>query len=75
MWRARIMIQNKFSSPNERNDVQRRWVVGISQEVHKSMHDGSRNFREANSADMDGLDEQLPIFRRLHGAFNISQIK
>lgn len=69
------MIQNNFSSPNERNDVQRRWVVGISQKVHESVHYGSRNFREANSADMDGLDEQLPIFRRLHGAFHVSQIK
>lgn len=75
MWRVRIMIRNKFSSPNERNDVQRRWVVGISQEVHESVHDGSCDFREANSADMDGLDKQLPIFRRLHGTFHISRIK
>ena len=43
--------------PNKGYDIQSRRVVEVAEEIHQSVYHGSSDFREANSAYMDRLDE------------------
>lgn len=52
--------------PNKRDNVERRWVICVSEEFHKSVNDACSNFREFDSSNVDGLDEKLTVFRSLN---------
>ena len=51
--------------PNEGNDIKRRRVVGIAKEVHQGVNDASRDFREFDGSNVNGLNQQLPVLRSL----------
>jgi len=51
--------------PYERDDIQSRRVVRVSEELHQCVDDAGSNFRELDGSDMDGLNQQLPVFRDL----------
>lgn len=55
-----------FCVPDERDDIERGWVVCVSEEFHQSMNDACCNFGEFDSSDVNRLDEELTIFRSLN---------
>ena len=44
-------------SPDERDDVEGRWVIRVTEELHQSVHNARGNFRELDGSDVDRLDE------------------
>jgi hypothetical protein len=58
-------IKGGRDKPNERHNIQGRRVVRIAQEVHEGVYNTSCDFGEFDSSDMDRLDEELSVFRRL----------
>ena len=51
--------------PNKRDNIQSRRVVRVFEELPQCVDDAGSNFREFDGSDMDGLNQQLPIFRDL----------
>jgi len=56
-WRPHI--------PNKSDHIEGRWVVGVPEKFHESMHNASCNFGKFDSSDVDRLDKELAVFRGL----------
>lgn len=54
-------IGNAGDKPNKGDDVDCRRVVGFPQEFHQSMYNAGRNFGEFDRADVDRLNQKLPV--------------
>ncbi len=52
-------------SPNKRYDINGRWVIRVSEEVHENVDDTRSDLGELDSARVNALNEKLTVFEAL----------
>lgn len=57
--------------PDKRHDIKSGWVIGVAEEVHKSMDDASCHLGKLDCRDMYGLNQQLSVLGCL-GSYEIT---
>jgi hypothetical protein len=68
MMNSTQTIQNngkQYNTLNKGDDIKRRRVVQVTEELHDGMDNAGRHLRKLDRSDMNALDEQLSVLGRL----------